>query len=39
MGGTELAAMPEKSRKVVSKILRALRTSPPASLGIPFENE
>lgn len=35
----ELAAMPEKPRKVLSKILRALRTSPPASLGIPFENE
>ncbi len=35
----ELAAMPEKPRIVVSKILRALRTSPPASLGVPFENE
>lgn len=35
----ELAAMPEKPRKVLSKILRTLRTSPPASLGIPFENE
>ncbi len=35
----ELAAMPEKPRKVLSKILRAMRTSPPASLGIPFENE
>lgn len=35
----ELAAMPEKPRKILSKILRALRTSPPASLGIPFENE
>ena len=35
----ELAAMPEKPRKVISKILRALRTSPPASLGVPFENE
>lgn len=35
----ELAAMPEKPRKVLSKILRALRTNPPASLGVPFENE
>ncbi len=35
----ELAAMPEKPRKVLSKILRALRTSPPSSLGVPFENE
>ena len=35
----ELAAMPEKPRKIISKILRTLRTSPPASLGIPFENE
>jgi len=35
----ELAAMPEKPRKGLSKILRSLRTSPPASLGIPFENE
>jgi simple sugar transport system permease protein len=35
----ELAALPEKPRAIISKILRALRTSPPASLGIPFENE
>lgn len=35
----ELAAMPEKPRMIVSKILRMLRTSPPASLGIPFERE
>ena len=35
----ELAALPEKPRKVLTKILRTLRTSPPASLGIPFENE
>lgn len=35
----ELASLPEKPRKVLTKILRALRTSPPASLGIPFENE
>ncbi len=35
----ELAAMPERSRVILSKILRALRTSPPASLGVPFDNE
>lgn len=35
----ELAAMPEKTRVILSKILRALRTSPPASLGVPFDNE
>jgi general nucleoside transport system permease protein len=34
-----LARMPEKSRKVLSRVLRALHTSPPASLGIPFKNE
>ncbi len=35
----ELAAMPEKPRKIISKILRALRTSPPSAMGVPFENE
>jgi ABC-type uncharacterized transport system permease subunit len=34
-----LAGLPESSRKVIAKILRGLRTNPPASLGIPFENE
>ncbi|MEA5078079.1 MAG: ABC transporter permease [Anaerolineaceae bacterium] len=34
-----LAGMPESVRRTISKILRALRTSPPAALGIPFENE
>jgi ABC-type uncharacterized transport system permease subunit len=34
-----LAGLPEDARKFVAKILRALRTSPPASLGVPFENE
>ncbi|HTX80228.1 MAG TPA: ABC transporter permease [Longilinea sp.] len=34
-----LAAMPERTRRVVMRLLRALRASPPASLGIPFENE
>lgn len=35
----ELAALPEKPRKVISKLLRSLRTTPPAALGTPFENE
>jgi len=34
-----LASMPEASRRVVAKVLRAMRTSPPDSLGVPFENE
>lgn len=44
VGNTEwvdrtLAGLPESARKVIAKILRALRTTPPASLGVPFENE
>ncbi len=35
----ELAALPEKPRHVFSKILRMLRTSPPAALGVPFDHE
>ena len=34
-----LAALPEGTRRVVVKLLRALRASPPASLGVPFESE
>lgn len=34
-----LAGLPESARKVIAKILRALRTTPPASLGVPFDNE
>jgi len=34
-----LAMMPEKVRKVIAKVLRSMRTSPPAALGVPFENE
>ncbi|MEW6178525.1 MAG: ABC transporter permease [Chloroflexota bacterium] len=34
-----LAGLPEKTRKLLANILRSLRTSPPASLGVPFENE
>lgn len=34
-----LAAMPEAPRKVFARILRAMRTSPPAALGVPFERD
>jgi general nucleoside transport system permease protein len=34
-----LAGLPESVRRTISKVLRAMRTSPPAALGIPFENE
>jgi general nucleoside transport system permease protein len=34
-----LAGMPEEPRRIFSKILRNMRTSPPSSLGVPFENE
>jgi simple sugar transport system permease protein len=34
-----LASLPEGTRRVVAKLLRALRASPPASLGVPFESE
>ena len=34
-----LATLPEGARRVTIKLLRALRASPPASLGVPFESE
>lgn len=34
-----LAAMPESARKFFAKLLRAMRASPPASLGVPFERD
>lgn len=34
-----LAAMPEKMRHAVAKLLRAMRAAPPASLGMPFDSE
>ncbi|GAB4498411.1 MAG: ABC transporter permease [Anaerolineales bacterium] len=34
-----LAAMPESARKIFAKLLRAMRTSPPAALGVPFERD
>jgi general nucleoside transport system permease protein len=44
IGGTEwvsrtLAALPEGTRHAIARILRALRASPPASLGVPFDSE
>jgi ABC-type uncharacterized transport system permease subunit len=37
--GRMLAALPERTRRVVIRFLRALRASPPASLGVPFDSE
>ena len=34
-----LARMPERTRKIMARALRALHASPPASLGTPFHNE
>ncbi len=34
-----LAAMPPTTRRFAARLLRSMRTSPPASLGVPFENE
>jgi general nucleoside transport system permease protein len=34
-----LAGMPEGTRRVIFRLLRALRASPPASLGVPFDSE
>ncbi|HEX9011965.1 MAG TPA: ABC transporter permease [Anaerolineaceae bacterium] len=34
-----LARLPEETRRTAARILRGMRTSPPASLGVPFENE
>ncbi|NWF63103.1 MAG: ABC transporter permease [Chloroflexi bacterium] len=34
-----LAAMPESARKFTAKLLRAMRASPPAALGVPFERD
>jgi simple sugar transport system permease protein len=34
-----LAGLPENARRVVARLLRSLRASPPASLGVPFEQE
>ena len=34
-----LAGLPEEVRRLVAQIFRVLRTTPPASLGVPFEKE
>ena len=44
IGNTEwvnrsLAGLPKELRVIISKIIRALRASPPASLGVPFDQE
>lgn len=44
IGNTEwveraITGLPEKARPVVTRLLRSMRSNPPASLGIPFESE
>jgi simple sugar transport system permease protein len=44
IGSTEwiertLAALPDATRLFISRLLRSLRASPPAALGVPFEQE
>ena len=44
IGNTEwvervLAGLPESTRRFIARLLRSLRASPPASLGVPFEQE
>jgi ABC-type uncharacterized transport system permease subunit len=34
-----LAGLPDRTRRWMIKLLRALRASPPTSLGVPFESE
>ena len=34
-----LAALPEPTRRFVANLLRAMRASPPAALGVPFDSE
>lgn len=34
-----LAALPERTRRIIARLLRALHASPPSSLGMPFEKE
>lgn len=34
-----LAALPDSSRRVVARVLRAMRVIPPAGLGVPFERD
>jgi ABC-type uncharacterized transport system permease subunit len=44
IGNTEwveraLASLPEPIRRFIARLLRSMRASPPASLGVPFEQE
>jgi len=44
IGNTEwiertLAALPDSTRLLIARVLRSLRAQPPASLGVPFEQE
>lgn len=44
IGNTEwveraLASLPEPTRRFIARLLRSMRASPPASLGVPFEQE
>jgi general nucleoside transport system permease protein len=44
IGNTEwvermLAALPDRTRYAIARVLRALRASPPAALGVPFEQD
>jgi simple sugar transport system permease protein len=44
IGSTEwvertLAALPDSTRRFVTRVLRSLRASPPAARGVPFEQE
>ena len=44
IGNTEwvnrmLASLPESLRRLIARIFRSLRSSPPASLGVPFEQD
>ncbi len=34
-----LAGLPEQTRHAIARVLRTMRTSPPAALGVPFEKE
>ncbi len=34
-----LATLPESTRRLIARILRSLRASPPAALGVPFDSE
>jgi ABC-type uncharacterized transport system permease subunit len=37
--GRGLASLPEPTRRLATRVLRAMRALPPAGLGVPFESE